>query len=213
MTTTKKGDFIELDFVGRVKSTNRIFDLTIKDIAEKEGIYSNEGKYEPMIACLGASHLIKCVDEQVTNKEVGIDFEFDLTAENAFGRKNPKLIQLTSLAMFKKKNIMPMPGLQLDIDGALATVRSVSGGRVIIDFNHPLAGKELHYWVKIRKIITDKKEKVEAIIKLLGVPCTVSFKEKVATIKMIESIPEQMQKIISEEIKKQVSDIEIKFSN
>ena len=35
--------------------------------------------------------------------------------------------------------------MQLDIDGRRATVRSVNGGRVILDYNHPFSGKEVHY--------------------------------------------------------------------
>jgi FKBP-type peptidyl-prolyl cis-trans isomerase 2 len=44
---------------------------------------------------------------------------------------------------------------------------SVSGGRVSLDFNHPLAGKEIVYEVKINKQIKDLKEKVEAITEFL----------------------------------------------
>ena len=211
MVKTKKGDFIELDFVGRIKSTGQIFDLTVEAIAKKEGIAA-QGKFEPMVACIGSGQLIAGFDVAVSGKEVGAEFEFDLKPEDAFGRKNPKLIQLTSFSVLKKKDINPIPGMQLDVDGAMATVRSVSGGRVILDFNHPLSGKELHYWAKVRKIITDKQTQVESITKLLGIPCEVSIKEKTATLKLDQQVPKQITDVISKEIEKHVAGISIKFA-
>jgi len=49
------------------------------------------------------------------------------------------------------------------MDNHMVKILSVSGGRVIGDFNNPLAGKEVDYNFKINKIITDNKEKVNAI--------------------------------------------------
>jgi hypothetical protein len=48
------------------------------------------------------------------------------------------------------------------MDNAFARVITVSGARVITDFNNPLAGKDLHYKFKIIKKLTNEKEKVEA---------------------------------------------------
>lgn len=210
MVKVKKGDFVELDFVGRAKATNRIFDLTVEDVAKKEGL-EGRAEFKPMVACIGSGQLIKGFDEQVDGKEIGAEFEFDLPAEKAFGKKNPKLIQLTSLSLLRKRDINPVLGMQLNIDGMMATVRSVSGGRVILDFNHPLAGKELHYWVKIRKLVTDSKKKIEAIVSLLGIPCKVDVKEKTATLKTEKPLPKQMQDIISAEIKKNIKGVAVKF--
>jgi FKBP-type peptidyl-prolyl cis-trans isomerase 2 len=210
MVAIKNGDFVELDFVGRIKSTGQIFDLTVEDVAKKEGI-ADDRSFEPMIACVGSGHLIQGFDEQITGKEIGSELEFDLPAEKGFGRKNPKLIQLTSLAMFKKRNIHPVPGIQLNIDGTLATVRSVSGGRVILDFNHPLAGKELHYWVKIRKIITDTKKKAESLVSILNIPADVSITGNNVSLKLKEDTPKEMQDVISEQFKNNLPELKLSF--
>ena len=57
--TTKKGDFIAIDFIARIKGSNKIFDLTKQDIAKKEGIYQENKEYRPLVVCLGAGHLLK----------------------------------------------------------------------------------------------------------------------------------------------------------
>lgn len=210
MVKVKNGDFVELDFVGRIKATGKIFDLTVKDMAEND--VGRQMDFKPIIACIGSGQLIKGFEERLVGKEVGSEFEFDLPAEKAFGKKNPNLIQLVPLPVFKKNNVDPYPGQQLNVDGMLATVRSVSGGRVVLDFNHPLAGKELHYWVKIRKIINSEKKKIEAITAFFGVPCEVVIKSAYAEIKTKKPLPEQMQQLISIEINKHLKDIKIKFS-
>jgi len=198
----EKGDFIEIDFVARVKGSNKIFDLTRADIAKKEGIFDEKRKYKPLVVCLGAGHLLKGLDMELTKAEVGKEIEVEVKPEDAFGRRNPKLIQLTTLKQFKDKGITPVPGLQLSIDGALATIRSVSGGRVIIDFNHPLAGRILHYQVKVNKKITDAKEKVSGIIDLLigDSDYSVKISEKEVNIEFDKDIQKQTQEVITKQI-------------
>ena len=53
--------------------------------------------------------------------------------------------------------------MTLQLDHALARVMSVTGGRVLVDFNNPLAGKEIDYEFKIIKKITDETEKINAL--------------------------------------------------
>ena len=86
--------------------------------------------------------------------------------EDAFGRKDTKLIQLIPTSKFRQQNIQPFPGLQLNIDGMFGTVKTVSGGRCLVDFNHPLSGKDLVYEVKLTRIVHDSKEKLAALLKI-----------------------------------------------
>ena len=58
--------------------------------------------------------------------------------------------------------------MKLDIDGQQATVRSVNGGRVLLDFNHPFAGKDVHYMLKPIKVFSAIKDKVSFSTELLG---------------------------------------------
>ncbi|MDP6670725.1 MAG: hypothetical protein QGI60_02825, partial [archaeon] len=74
------------------------------------------------------------------------------------------------LREFKKQKMQPVPGLIVEIDNRQGRVQSVSGGRVRVDFNHPLAGKDLEYEIKIEKEITGAKDQVNALFeKYFGV--------------------------------------------
>ena len=158
-----KGDFIEIDYIGRLKDNNEIFDLTNKDDAKKNNIYNDKFKYGSKIICVGNSILVNGLDEFLIGKECK-EYKIELLAEKAFGKKDPKLIKLVSISMFNKQKIKPFPGLQLNFDGMLGTVKTVSGGRVIVDFNHPLAGREVIYDIKIKRIVNEDKEKIDSLL-------------------------------------------------
>ncbi len=208
----KKGEFIEIDYIAKIKSTGKIFDLTLADAAKKEGVFQQSQTYEPLIICVGEKHVIKGLDEVIEGKEIGKEFETDVPPEKAFGKRNAKLIQLVSQRMFKKQKMNPFPGLQLNIDGNIATVRSVSGGRVIIDFNNPLAGQVIHYWVKINRTVTDNKKKLQALAYSLLAErsARVEIKDKTATV-TLKNKDKDLRKNFSETAKKLVPGIEIKI--
>ncbi|RLJ09464.1 MAG: peptidylprolyl isomerase, partial [Candidatus Aenigmatarchaeota archaeon] len=137
----KEGSFVEIDYVGRVEGTNEIFDLTSEEVAKKEGIYNPKQKYGPVLVIIGANMIIPGVEEQLKNMKPGEEKEFVVEPKKAFGERNSKLVKVISLMEFKKEKIDPVPGMFITIDGLQAKVQSVSGGRVRVDFNHPLAGK------------------------------------------------------------------------
>jgi len=203
----KKGDFIQLDFVGRVKDTNQIFDLTDEKLAEKEGIKQENAKYKPITICLGEGDIVKGLDDELIDKEVGNSYTIDVTPENGFGKKDAKLIKLVNTNMFLKQNINPVPGLQVNIDNMVATIRTVTGGRTMVDFNHPLAGKELLYEVKILKIITDDKEKLESLLTYhLGIE-NPDLNLENGTAKINSDVPDMFKQQLEEKIKKLIPTI------
>src|SRR3989344_3461307 len=86
------------------------------------------------------------------------------TTDAEVGKKYPKLLQLISMSQFRKQKINPYPGLPVNIDNLMGVVRTISPGRVIVDFNHPLAGKHILYKIKILMKVEDLKEKADSII-------------------------------------------------
>ena len=67
---------------------------------------------------------------------------------------------------FKKQGMKPEVGMAITSDGTTGIIRSVSGGRVRVDFNHELAGKNLEYNIKVIKEIEDDVDKVKSMIEL-----------------------------------------------
>ena len=159
MEKINKNDFIEIDFTGI--SNDEIFDTTNPKDADKLGI--NTEAVKPLIISVGNDMLLKGFDEQLAGKELNKEYSIQLNPDKAFGPRNPNLIKTYSLNNFKKQNINPYPGMAIQLDNLLARVISVSGGRVIVDFNNPLAGKQVSYNFKILKKITDNNEKINAL--------------------------------------------------
>ncbi|HLC73779.1 MAG TPA: FKBP-type peptidyl-prolyl cis-trans isomerase [Candidatus Nanoarchaeia archaeon] len=154
MVNVKKGQFLEIEYTGLIKGSDIVFDRS--NIEDKKGV----------IICLGGNSLLPGLETKLEDKEVNKEYNLDLNLDEAFGKKDPKLIKIIQTKVFISKKINPIPGLQVNVDGALATIRSVSGGRCVVDFNHPLAGRNLTYNIKIIRIINDNKEKVESILNL-----------------------------------------------
>ncbi|MEE9323434.1 MAG: peptidylprolyl isomerase [Candidatus Aenigmarchaeota archaeon] len=161
----KQGDFIEIEYIGRVKLTSDIFDLTSEEVAKKEGIHNPKHPYGPALVVIGSNMVIRGVMKELEKMEIGEERKFDVGPAEGFGMRNPKLIRIVPFSKFIENKINPIPGEYLEIDGMQAKVQSVSGGRVRVDFNNPLAGKILTYKVKILSRIEGNKNKIEKLLK------------------------------------------------
>lgn len=202
----KEGDFLQMDYVGRIKGTSEIFDLTDEALAKKEGIYNEKRQYGPVLVIMGAHMIIPGIEKQIETMKTGEEREFDVTPEEGFGRREPRLVIIVSKAKFLKENINPVPGMFVDIDGRQARIQSVSGGRVRVDLNNPLSGKELHYKVRIVKQLKQPFEKVDALIKYYKLKCDIELKSGTLTVKR-EKWDDLLRRMIEEPVKKWIKEI------
>ncbi len=212
MTKTKEKDFVEIEYTGRIKETNQIFDLTSEELAKKENIYNPKADYGPKVICLGEGQILKSLDRFLTGKDAGVNLKIELKPEEAFGNKNLNLIKIFSVNDFRKQNINPFPGLQINASGMFGTVRSVSGGRATIDFNHPLAGKNLVYEVKINRIVSNDAEKADSLAKNLfdlhKKDYALEIKENKTFIKFNAKVPEEAKKLFLKKAKELIPSLE-----
>ncbi|HIH39290.1 TPA: peptidylprolyl isomerase [Candidatus Woesearchaeota archaeon] len=208
--TVKKHDFIEVEYTGIVKEDGFVFDTTSEKTAKEKGIHNPYAQYGPTVVCVGEHQLLKGLDEGVIGKEVGKEYKIDLAPEQAFGRKSAQLLKLIPMSAFKKGNTRPEVGMQIDVDGNIGIVKTVTGGRIMVDFNHPLSSKELSYTIKINKIVTDDAEKIISMISLtLNLKkdkINVSVSNGKATVKTLK-LPEVFQKEFEKKIKELVPTI------
>ena len=208
----EKGNFIEIDFIAKIKDENKIFDLTNEEVAKKEKIYNKNFSYKPLIICLGENHLLKGLDKALIGKEVGNEYTIDVSAEDGYGKKHAQLIQLVSTNVFTKQNIKPFPGLQVQIDNMFGLIKTVSGGRTLVDFNHPLAGKTLEYKVKILRIIQDDNEKIKSLLNLM-LKKEIDFKFESENLTINEKIPKEAHEFVEKEIKRLITSVKkVNFS-
>lgn len=162
----KKGDFIRLDYTGKIQETGDVFDTTDKDVAKEAGILVENKSYGPIPVVVGGSHVLKGLDEALIGMKEGDEKTVEITPEEGFGLRDPKLMQLIPMSEFRKQGMKPEVGMAISSDGVTGIIRSVSGGRVRVDFNHELAGKNLQYNVKVIKIIKEDIDKVKSMIEL-----------------------------------------------
>ncbi|MGC9079678.1 MAG: FKBP-type peptidyl-prolyl cis-trans isomerase [Nanopusillaceae archaeon] len=119
---------------------------------------------EPVIIPLGFNILHKDIEEKLKNSEYGKEYNFLL--KRPFGERNPDLIKIIPISEFYKRNIIPKENLVVNVDGMIGVIRSINSGRVLVDFNHFYAGKDLVYKIKLNREVTDLKEKIVGILSL-----------------------------------------------
>ncbi len=163
---TKKGDFVELDFVASVKGGD-VFDTTLTEEKKKAGLFDEKKKHEfkPLVVCIGEGMVVSGFDKELEDREIGQEYTIELGPKDAFGLRRSNLIKPVPLSAFRE---VPAPGMFVNVDGIIAKVINVAGGRVLIDLNNPLAGRSVMYKFKINKIIEDKTENIKTLGRFFG---------------------------------------------
>jgi len=109
---------------------------------------------------------------------------FTFKPDEAFGERIPDLVRVMPLAEFKRHDVDPYPGLKVNLDNATAIVKSINSGRVIVDANHPYAGQEITYEIRIIRQLTSESDKVKALGRTYSAePSDVEVREKTLEIR------------------------------
>ncbi len=160
----QKGDFVLLGYSARVKETSEVFDTTSEEIAKKEHLYKEGDLYEPKLVAIGENWVLKALDENLMTMEIGKIATVEIPPDKAFGNRDPEKVKRVPLKQLLVREITPTVGARIEYNGKMATIRTVGAGRVLLDFNPPLAGKTLVYEVTVEKKLETAEEKVSALI-------------------------------------------------
>ena len=160
------GDFVRVNFTGKVKDTDEVFATTYDEVAQEVGLFDENKTYKPIPIVVGGNHLLPAIEEAIIGLEEGETKHVEVDADNAFGPRDPKMVQLVPMKEFKKQGMTPFPGMKIQSEGTTGKILTVNGGRVKVDFNHELAGKDLVYDVEVTEIIADEEEKIKSMIEL-----------------------------------------------
>jgi len=112
---------------------------------------SSEGR-GPLAFTAGAGQMIKGFDSAVIGMALNEEKTVTLQPGEAYGDSDPgKVVELP------KEQVNGINELKVGMSvtsstGVNGVVKEIKADTVIIDFNHPLAGKTLTFWIKVVKI-------------------------------------------------------------
>ncbi len=104
----------------------------------------------------GIGSIIPGLEKGLEGMEEGEEKEIDIPAEEGYGQRNDELVMTVSKSQFPP-DAQLVPGAEFYTYNEKGetipfTIVEVNGENVTIDFNHPLAGKDLIAWVKVTGI-------------------------------------------------------------
>jgi peptidylprolyl isomerase len=160
----QKADFIMINYSAKVKETNEVFDTTNEDVAKKEHLYKEGEIYEPKLVVVGEGWVLKALDDSLTTMEISKPATVEIPPDKGFGQRDPEKVKRVPLRQLVAKDINPVVGGRIEYQGKMASVRAIGAGRVLLDYNAPLAGKTLIYEVTVSKKLETNDEKIGALI-------------------------------------------------
>jgi FKBP-type peptidyl-prolyl cis-trans isomerase 2 len=135
----QEGEWIKVEYVGTFD------DGTIFDSTELNGGI-------PLKFQVSRGQLIKGFDESVIGKNLGDTYTIRIEPSEAYGDRREGFTQKVPKEQFPE-GVELQPGLMLMVMGpegpTPASIKSIEEDHVIIDLNHPMAGKVLNFEIKI----------------------------------------------------------------
>ncbi|MDY6985409.1 MAG: FKBP-type peptidyl-prolyl cis-trans isomerase [Candidatus Thermoplasmatota archaeon] len=160
----EKGDIIYVEY--DAYADGKLFDTTHEDLARENEIYNENQKYSPLPVIIGAGRLVRGFEKTLVDAGVGEEKEVEFGEDEGYGTRDPRMVETFSVREFRRERIEPQPGMEVSIRNRRGTVIAATAGRVIVDFNDPLAGKTLKYKFKILEKVEEPERKVQAIIEM-----------------------------------------------
>ncbi len=116
-------------------------------------VVDSSAQHGPLSYIHGQGHLIPGLEKELQGMAVGEEKEVTVSPEEGYGVEDPNAFIALPKSEFPP-TITLEPGVQLqlsDQSGQVynATIHEVKDDSVVLNFNHPLAGKTLHFTVKV----------------------------------------------------------------
>jgi len=130
-------------------------------------IDSNVGN-EPLVFMFGKGQIIPGLETGIQNMAIGEKADVLVKPEDAYGELNPEAQQEVPKDQFAGIDLaigMTLYGQGEDGGTVQVTVKEIGEENIIIDFNHPLAGKTLMFSVTVNNVRDASAEEL-----LSGIP-------------------------------------------
>lgn len=141
MDTVQKGNTVSVHYKGTL-NTGEVFD-------------SSEGR-APLEFKVGEGQVIKGFDDAVLDMKVGDKKQVNIPVENAYGDRNQDMLIQVPRTEFPQ-DMEPEIGMELqmsDDQGHVfpVVIAEVAEDHIVLDANHPLAGKDLIFDLELVSI-------------------------------------------------------------
>jgi len=133
---------------------NKMVSVTYELKDDKDKVIEVATKEKPLVFPFGTDLLLPAFENAILNKEVGDKFEVQMDSKNGYGERNEQMV--VSLPrdtfmidgkidddMLQVGNRLPMMAENGGVMNGIIT--DLKEGIVVMDFNHPLAGQDLHF--------------------------------------------------------------------
>ncbi len=136
------------DFPG----AGRVLTLELTTVLDDGSVVDASAGGEPVVVTLGEGRLLPALEQQLGALEVGAEREIVLEPADAYGELDPELLRPVPLERIPEDSrevgkivIGEAP------DGTTRPLRihELREGEAILDLNHPLAGRRVHFVVKV----------------------------------------------------------------
>lgn len=137
-------------------------DYTLKDDNGTVLDSSTEGNFAYLH---GANNIIPGLENALTGKSAGDEVDISVSPAEGYGEHNETMIQAVPRDMFDSEQEIQV-GMQFHAESPegemiVVTVTDVEGDDVTVDGNHPLAGVNLNFGVKVIDIREASDEEIE----------------------------------------------------
>ncbi|WP_020677240.1 FKBP-type peptidyl-prolyl cis-trans isomerase [Geopsychrobacter electrodiphilus] len=112
---------------------------------------------DPLEFEVGGGQVIPGFEQAVVGMKIGESKTVRISEEKAYGPRKPEMVIESSLGQFEE-GLTPEVGQQFQAeldDGqpVLLTVVEVEGDKIVLDANHPMAGKDLNFEIELVEIV------------------------------------------------------------
>jgi FKBP-type peptidyl-prolyl cis-trans isomerase SlyD len=131
------------------------FHYTVRDKENGQVYDSSVQRGEPIRVLMGANQIIPGLERQLMGMEEGQRAVIEVPAEEAYGQRNPEMVQALPREYFQGIELekgLPLQATTPEGHIVNMVVLDFNDKEVVVDFNHPLAGRDLVFEVEILKI-------------------------------------------------------------
>lgn len=141
MAGASQGDTVKVHYTGRLE------DGTLFDSSEER---------EPLEVVIGENQVIVGFEQALVGMEVGVAKTVTVPCDEAYGPHRPEMLHEVPREELPE-DVSPTLGQQVVMrapDGTevFAVISEVSSAKIVLDMNHPLAGKTLIFDIRMMEI-------------------------------------------------------------